>query len=228
MLIVPTAARLKILTTKRTLAAACAWAVIFFAFATSAGAQIPKRFAVFAGYSTEADISFIPASFLPISLPSVSLDGWNASVEAKVLPFLGVVGDVSAHYGTYGATVGCQAIIVCVPLGLSVDSSLYSVLAGPQVSVSLWRFTPFAHVLLGAARIHQKPVVALVSGLDTSDTSFADAIGGGLDFRIVSIVHWRFQADLLQTRFFASSSPISFLTSTQSNFRGSTGIVLRF
>jgi hypothetical protein len=92
----------------------------------------------------------------------------------------------------------------------------------------LWRFTPFAHVLLGAAHINQKPVVSLVSGLANSDTSFADAIGGGLDFRIVSVVHWRFQADLLQTRFFANSNPISFLTSTQSNFRGSTGIVLRF
>jgi hypothetical protein len=202
--------------------------VIFFAFAASAAAQIPKRFAVFAGYSSEAGFSFAPASSLPISLPSVSLDGWNGSFEVKVLPFLGAVADVSGHYGTYGATIGCEAIIVCVPLGLSVDSTMYSFLVGPQVSVSWWRFTPFAHVLLGAAHIHQKPAIALVSGLDNSDTSFADAIGGGLDFRIVSIVHWRFQADLLQTRFFASSSPISFLTSTQSNFRGSTGIVLRF
>ena len=202
--------------------------VILFAFAASAAAQRPKRFAVFAGYSSEADISFAPATSLPISLPSVSLDGWNGSLEVKLLPFLGAVADISGHYGTYGATIGCEAIIVCLPLGLSVDSTMYSFLVGPQVSVSLWRFTPFAHVLLGAAHIHQKPAVALVSGLDSSDTSFADAIGGGLDFRIVSIVHWRFQADLLQTRFFASSNPISFLTSTQSNFRGSTGIVLRF
>jgi hypothetical protein len=213
---------------KVTFKVACACVLVWFAFATSAAGQIPKRFALFAGYSTEGDITFAPASVLPISLPSVSLDGWNASFEAKVLPFLGVVADVSAHYGTYGATVGCEAIIVCVPLGVSVDSSLYSVLVGPQVSVSLWRFTPFAHVLLGAAHINQKPVASLVSGLANSDTSFADAIGGGLDFRIVSVVHWRFQADLLQTRFFANSNPISFLTSTQSNFRGSTGIVLRF
>lgn len=213
---------------KLTLGAICAWVAILFAFAASAAGQIPKRFALFAGYSSQADISFAPASFFPISLPSVSLDGWNGSFEVKVLPFLGVVADLSGHYGTYGATVGCEAIIVCVPLGVSVDSTLYSVLGGPQVSVSLWRFTPFAHVLLGAARINQKPVISLVSGLANSDTSFADAIGGGFDFRIVSIVHWRFQADLLQTRFFASANPISFLTSTQSNFRGSTGIVLRF
>jgi len=202
--------------------------VSLFSFATSAAGQIPKRFAVFAGYSSEADITFAPVSFLPISLPSVSLNGWNGSFEVKVLPFLGVVGDVSGHYGSYRAAVGCEAIIVCVPLGVSVDSNLHSFLVGPQVSVSFWRFTPFAHVLLGAAHINQKPIITLVSGLANSDTSFADAIGGGIDFRIVSIVNWRLQADLIQTRFFATSNPINLLTSTQSNFRGSTGVVLRF
>src|SRR5205823_5364388 len=84
--------------------AACAYVVILFVFATSAPCQIPKRFAIFAGYSTEADITFASASVLPISLPSVSLEGWNASFEAKVLPFLGVVADASGHYGTFGAT----------------------------------------------------------------------------------------------------------------------------
>ncbi|PYU22638.1 MAG: hypothetical protein DMG32_17700 [Acidobacteria bacterium] len=83
-------------------------------------------------------------------------------------------------------------------------------------------------VLLGAAHINQKPVITLVSGLANSDTSFADAIGGGIDFRIVSIVNWRLQGDLIQTRVFATSNPINLLTSTQSNFRGSTGVVLRF
>jgi hypothetical protein len=213
---------------KRSCVVYCAGVVALLAFVTCAAAQIPKRFAVFGGYSSEADITFALASSLPISLPSISLNGWNGSLEVKVLPFLGVVADVSGHYGTFGATIGCEAIIGCVPLGVGVDSSMYSYLFGPQVSVSLWRFTPFAHVLLGAAHINQKPVVSLVSGLANSDTSFADAIGGGLDIRLISIVGWRFQADLIQTRFFASTSPISFLTSTQSNFRGSTGIVLRF
>ena len=213
---------------KLTAVAKCAFIASLFLFATSAGAQRSSRFAVFAGYSSQADVTFAPVSSIPISLPSVSLNGWNGSLEFKPIRFLGVVADLSGHYGTYGATIGCEAIIVCLPLGLSVDSSMYSFLVGPQVSVTFWRLTPFAHVLLGGARINQKPVIALVSGLATSDTSFADAIGGGIDIRIVSIVGWRFQADLIQTRFFAAPNPVSFLTSTQSNFRGSTGIVVRF
>jgi hypothetical protein len=202
--------------------------VILLVLIACAAGEANSRFAVFGGYSSQADVSFAPVSFLPISLPSVSLNGWNVSGEGKVLPFLGLVLDVSGHYGSYGATIRCETIIVCVPVGVSVNSSLYSFMAGPQVSVSLWRFTPFAHVLLGAAHVSQKPIVSFVGGLANSDTAFADAIGGGIDIRIFSIVNWRFQGDLIQTRFFASSNPISFLTSTQSNFRGSTGVVLRF
>ena len=215
---------------KLTSIAKCACVAGLLVFATSAAGQIPKRFAVFAGYSSRAD--FTQISFLPISLPSVSLNGWNGSLEVKVLPFLGVVADLSGYYNSFGATVRCQSVVVCVPIVGNVSSSLYSFLVGPQVSVSLWRFTPFAHALIGVARIDQKAGVAAgiaaLSGFANTDTSFADAIGGGFDFRIVSIVHWRFQADLLQTRFSASQSPLSFLTNTQSGFRGSTGVVVRF
>jgi hypothetical protein len=215
---------------KLTSIAKCVCVASLLVFATSAHGQIPKRFAVFAGYSSRAD--FAQVSFLPISLPSVSLNGWNGSVEVKVLPFLGVVGDLSGYYNSFGATVRCEAIVVCVPLAGNLSSSLYSFLAGPQVSVSLWRFTPFAHALIGVARVDQKAGIgagiAALNGFATTGTSFADGIGGGIDFRIVSIVHWRFQADLLQTRFSAGQNPLSFLTSTQNGFRGSTGVVVRF
>jgi len=213
---------------KITTATRCACVLMLVAFATSAGAQSGKRFAAFAGYSSQADVTFAPVSSIPISLPGLSLNGWDASLEWKFIRFLGVVGDVSGHYGSYGATFGCEAIVVCVPVGVNVNSNLYTFLVGPQVSISLWRFTPFAHVLLGVAHINQTSNITFVNGLTNSDTSFADGLGGGLDFRIVSIVHWRFQGDLIQTRFFAGQSPISFLTSTQSNFRGSTGVVVRF
>jgi hypothetical protein len=214
---------------KLMLKATCACVLSLFVSATSVAAQAHKRFAVFGGYSSEADITFAPVSLLPVSLPSsVSLNGWNASFEAKLLPFLGIVADLSGHYGTYGINVGCEAIIVCLPVGVDVNSNLHTLMVGPQVSVSLWRFTPFAHVLLGAAHIDHTAAITTLGGVTNSDTSFADAIGGGLDFRIVSVVNWRFQADLIQTRFFAVSNPINFLTSGQSNFRGSTGVVVRF
>ena len=52
-----------------------------------------------------------------------------------------------------------------------------------------------------------------------SDTSFATALGGGIDYKIIRPVAWRFQGDYVQTRFFGA---------TQNNVRISTGIVFRF
>ena len=198
-------------------------------FASGARAQGHGRFAVFGGYSSRADIVPTPVSFLPISIPTVAtLNGWNASLEAKVFHFVGAVADVSGFYGSYGVTLGCEAILGCVPIGGKVNSSLYSVLFGPQVSVSVWRFTPFAHALFGVAHISHNPGLTALSGFSNSDTSFADAFGGGLDFRIVSLVSVRLQADLLQTRFFNLPPPIGFLTPSQNGFRGSVGLVFRF
>jgi len=208
--------------------ALCAVAILFL-LTTPAAAQ-RKRFAAFGGYSSRADIVFTPVSSFPISIPNIErMNGWNGSFEAKLIPIIGVVADVSGHYGSYGANVGCEAILICVPVNGTVNSSLYSVMFGPQASVSLWRFTPFVHALFGVAHINHKADLLAVSGLSNSDTSFADAFGGGFDFRIVSIVSWRFQADLLQTRFFNLPPPLSSIVSTpQNGFRGSTGVVLRF
>jgi hypothetical protein len=208
--------------------ALCALAILFL-LTTPAAAQ-RKRFAAFGGYSSRADIVFTPVSSFPISIPNIErMNGWNGSFEAKLIPIIGVVADVSGHYGSYGANVGCEAILICVPVNGTVNSSLYSVMFGPQASVSLWRFTPFVHALFGVAHINHKADLLAVDGLSNSDTSFADAFGGGFDFRIVSIVSWRFQADLLQTRFFNLPPPISYIVSTpQNGFRGSTGVVVRF
>jgi hypothetical protein len=207
----------------------CLWAVsLSFLLAATAAAQ-RKRFAAFGGYSSRADIVFTPVSSFPISIPNIErMNGWNGSFEAKLIPVLGVVADLSGHYGSYGASAGCEAILICVPVNGTLNSSLYSLMFGPQASVSLWRFTPFVYALFGVAHINHKANLLALSGLSNSDTSFADAFGGGIDFRIVSSVSWRFQGDLLQTRFFNLPAPISFIVSTQNGFRGSTGVVIRF
>jgi hypothetical protein len=195
---------------------------------TTATAQ-RKRFAAFGGYSSRADVVFTPVSSFPISIPNIErMNGWNGSFEAKLIPIIGIVADVSGHYGSYGASAGCEAILICVPVNGTVNSSLYSIMFGPQASVSFWRFTPFVHALFGVAHINHKAELLALNGLSNSDTSFADAFGAGIDFRIVSIVSWRFQGDLLQTRFFNLPPPISFVVSTQNGFRGSTGVVIRF
>src|SRR5579883_192359 len=90
----------------------------------------------------------------------------------------------------------------------------YNFLFGPRVSFSVGRVRPFAHGLVGAGHVSVS-----TTGYSASDTSFATALGGGLDFKLIPVVSWRFQGDFLQTRFFGN---------TQNNGRFSTGIVLNF
>lgn len=202
-------------------------------FACGAQARVPRRYAVFGGYLWRADIvprtlNFSPSG-APISIPTVgALEGWNGSFEANFFHVLGAVADVSGSYGSYGATLGCEAILGCIPVSGNVNSRLYTVLFGPQISVSLWRLTPFVHALFGVAHLSQNPQLAALGGLSSSETSFADAIGGGLDFRIVRRASVRLQGDLLQTRFFNLPPPLGLFLPSQNGFRGSVGVVYRF
>jgi hypothetical protein len=83
----------------------------------------------------------------------------------------------------------------------------------PSIATVSWpgRVSPFAHVLLGGGH---------VSGGGFSDTSFAMAIGGGIDAELMHGIYWRvIEGDYLPTHFFGT---------TQNNARLSTGIVFKF
>jgi hypothetical protein len=94
---------------------------------------------------------------------------------------------------------------------------LYTFAVGPQVSLRLGRFEPYAHALFGGALYR-------VSTFVTSDTSFADVLGGGINVSVIPWLAWRVQADAIQTRF--SLSP--YLPNKQNSLRLSTGFVFRF
>jgi hypothetical protein len=167
-----------------------------------ANAQIPTSGNVFFGYSYyNADLSSVGRS---------SFNGWAGSVEGKVLPFLGIVGEVTETYGSENTHV-----IACFPLSCpTTNVSLHeqTFLFGPRVSMSVGKLRPFAELLIGGAHVSGN------NGFG-SDTSFATAIGGGIDYKIIRPVAWRFQGDYVQSRFSST---------TQNNVRLSTGIVIRF
>jgi len=176
--------------------------VVIFFMSTLAFAQLPGG-NVFLGYS-----------YLNVDQNTggrSSLNGWNASIEGKVFPLLGIVADISGHYGSQDFPLFCTGPL-CAPSNLS--SSTHSFLFGPRLSISVGKFRPFAHALFGGSHIN-----ASATGISESDTSFAYALGGGLDYHLVPLVSWRIQGDALETRFFGG---------TQSNARISTGIVIRF
>ncbi|HYM75447.1 MAG TPA: hypothetical protein VE377_05655 [Candidatus Dormibacteraeota bacterium] len=165
-----------------------------------ATAQIPTSGNVFFGYSYYNT---------NLTANRGSLNGWEGSVEGKIFPFVGVVGDVSGHYGSESLLSCTVPILDCIVINSSV--SQHNFLFGPRVSVSVGKFRPFAEAFVGAAHIN-----AQFAG---SDTSFASAVGGGLDYKFGRIFAWRFQGDYVHTHLFSIS---------QNNARVSTGLVLRF
>ncbi|HTU40234.1 MAG TPA: hypothetical protein VMF10_00900 [Candidatus Aquilonibacter sp.] len=169
-------------------------------FATLGSAQVPSG-NVFFGYSYyNTDLS---------TNNRVSANGWEASAEGKIIPFLGIVADFDAHYGSQSLVSVCAFGGVC---SVSASFTEENYLFGPRVSISVAKFRPFAEVLIGAA--HEN-----VNNGFGSDTSFAEAVGGGIDYRIFRPIAWRVEGDYVGTHL---------LGVRQNNVRLSTGIVFRF
>lgn len=172
-------------------------AVSLLVLSSLASAQVPKG-NIFFGYSYgNADLNSNDRS---------NLNGWIGSLEGKIFPFVGLVTELNGLYGSNNFPSSTQTF--------HVNAHEYNFLFGPRVSFSVGRVRPFAHGLVGAGHVSIS-----TTGYSASDTSFATALGGGLDFKLIPVVSWRFQGDFLQTRFFGN---------TQNNGRFSTGIVLNF
>ena len=188
-------------------------------------AQVPTGGNIFFGYSySGGDISSSHCNtacppgpfFTTPASRSATFNGWDGSLEGKFLPWIGVVADISQGYGSSTFEIVCNAQpIACppAPATVKVNSRISTVLFGPRASVSIGRFTPFAHALFGVGHIGDS------GGVSNSDTAFATALGGGLDYKLIKGLAWRLQADAIHTRFFNSG---------QDHFRFSTGIVFRF
>jgi hypothetical protein len=203
-----------------------------FLIAIPVAAQGQGRFNLFGGYSY-ANFNYattLPASPNPVPLMR-NLNGWNASLEGRVLPFIGVIADFGGHYGQETVGLQCPLLIVTFCQTDNENVRLYTFLVGPQVSFSIMRFTPFAHVLVGGAHVAvgNRQSFLLSSSVfspSNTDTGFADAVGGGLDYRLIGPIRLRIQADALQTRLrnpFAATSK-----ARQTNLRLSAGVVFHF
>lgn len=168
-----------------------------------AAAQIPTSGNVFFGYS------YYNSS---INGQRTSLNGWEGSVEGKVLPFIGIVGDFSGYDGSQNVTTCAVPVGVAPgPCIINTNFTEHNYLFGPRASISVGKIRPFAELLIGAGHVH-------ING-GSSDTSFATAVGGGIDYRLVRLLAWRFQGDYIHTNLFNIA---------QNNLRLSTGIVVRF
>jgi len=139
-----------------------------------------------------------------------NLNGWNASVAGNITDWFGIEGDFSGHYGHPRNDFGRS-----IP---NLNINQHNFMAGPKLSYRAGSITPFAHFLIGAARVNS------LSG-DPADWALATVIGGGVDINLSRSVAVRVaQADWLRTQFKTGPFPED---RRQDNFRFSAGIVLK-
>ena len=141
--------------------------------------------------------------------------GWNVNLAGNLNPNLGIVADASGGYNKENTST--------VFGDTESKTSLHSFLVGPRVSDRNTKvFTPFAHLLLGYARVNND--VTVTSGNVTSNSTggvngFGLVAGGGLDIGGDSALSYRLiQVDYLMIRG-QNDKP--------QGVRVSTGIVLR-
>lgn len=175
-------------------------------------AQDAPRAEIFGGYQFVHANSGVQIG----GFDNFSLNGWNASLSGYFGHYLGITADFSGTYGTPKVTVPQIGQI-------GVNTHLYTFMFGPVLrAANPSPFQPFAHVLLGGARVTGSVSVPGAGGISVSDsdTGFVWAAGGGLDYKLLPLIGVRLgQLDFVQTRIGGDS---------QNNFRYSAGVVLRF
>jgi len=156
-----------------------------------------------------------------------NLYGWNASVNANLTKWFGLVVDTSGHYDSSSSRSTVIITPGSPPSSFRFDSkqNFHTFMVGPRFSLRKHeKITPFTHLLFGLTRRHfesktEGPGFPLFS-FSNNQTGFAAAIGTGVDVKISKRFVLRvIQADYLLTRSFGEF---------QNNARLSTGLVYRF
>jgi len=167
-----------------------------------------RKYTVFGGFTTVRN-RFDHGPLGSIGLgPAFYVSGWEASIERKVAPWIGIVADFSQQYGTRtgGPFVGAQQ-----------ENQTFA-LFGPQFSLrATHRVIPFAHLLLGPSYGHLGDPQSPYKVFD-----FTTAVGGGVDIKITGPVWLRaVQVDYLHTK-------TDFNGDHATQLRISAGIAFRF
>jgi hypothetical protein len=164
--------------------------VLCLFFGFSASAQDSKADAYVGFQYTRVSGSVIP-----------NLTGGVGQFAFYPSKWLGVVGEVSGAADTDGR-----------------GSAMYAYMGGPRATLRHGRIQPYAQVLIGGSHLSNSGVQQ-GSG-PASANSFAAAVGGGVDLKIVHHFAIRLiQVDYLFTHFTGA---------TQNNLRLSSGFVFRF
>jgi hypothetical protein len=161
-----------------------------------------------------------------------NFNGWDGQATYWVTKHIGATADVAGEY---------RNAISFAPFSsfsIGANQRLLTYMFGPSVGTSFGKSRVFAHALFGGAHSQLSAGLGLpiIGGFSTSLASastFAFALGGGLDFGLgkhfairpveIDYLHTNFSSLDALTSGFASGT-----TAQQNSFRYSAGVTLRF
>ena len=161
--------------------------------------EYPK-FEFFAGYSALGETGSRAIIFTPNAGVAGDFEGqgFETSIIRNFSKHWGIKGDFSASFNNEsnrGAIAACTPTCTTVTQDFQLKTRVYNFLAGPEFKArNCTRFTPFAHALAGFAHTSATfttPGPTHILFLRRNDTSFAMALGGGLDIRASKRVSFR-------------------------------------
>jgi len=181
----------------------CTALLLASALVGSAQSPTPNEYPkveVFVGYSALGESGSRAISFGPNASVSGDFEGqgFETSIIRNFSKHLGIKGDFSASFNNEsgsGPITGCTPACTTVTQNFQLKTRVYNFLAGPEFKArNSTRFTPFVHALGGFAHTSATfttPGPTNILFLRRNDTSFAMALGGGLDIRASKRVSFR-------------------------------------
>jgi len=128
--------------------------------------------------------------------------GFETSIIRNFSKRFGIKGDFSVSFNnesSRGPIAACTPTCTTVTQDFQLKTRVYNFLAGPEFKArNSTRFTPFVHALGGFAHTSATfttPGPTHILFVRRNDTSFAMALGGGLDIRASKRVSFRGQLD---------------------------------
>ena len=206
---------------------------LLLCLALAASAQSPNpdehpKFEFFAGYSALGETRSPVISFGLNAgvVGDYEGQGFETSIIRNFSKRFGIKGDFSAHFNNESASgpvTACTPVCTTVTQDFQLKTRVYNFLAGPEFKArNSTRFTPFVHALGGFAHTSATfttPGPTHILFLRRNDSSFAMALGGGLDIRASQRVSFRASMDYNPV--FVNDST----TGTRDFFRLSLGIL---
>lgn len=161
----------------------------------------------------------------------VGFHGFQASLIGNVHRNVGIKGDVSGHFKSEDASVTFTPTGgASVTQNFQTKARLYNVLGGPEFKArNTSAVTPWVHALFGVAHanVEFSATTGPFAGISESDsdTGFAMAFGGGLDFRASNRVSVRASADYNPTFLGNNDTTTLNRSDRQDNLRFSIGLL---